>query len=116
VAYRSRILDPGCSWLTLPEVQPALDDLKNQDPFTLAGFIGMQRDATSLGMVLATWVDELDYRAPIKRAPTGVTKPPWLGELKRDGKPRRRKAGLTWRMYFGEPTKDGWHEQIELRL
>lgn len=101
--HRSRILDGGCRWETIAEVQPAIDALQNQDSFALAGLIGMQRDATQVGLIQATWIESLDYRAPIQRAPKRVVSPPWLGELKYDGKGRRGKAGLTWRMYFSEP-------------
>lgn len=103
--YRSRILDPGCSWLILPEVQVALDDLQRQDSFVVGYFAGMRQDATDEGMLRTLWRERKDYRAPLERAPERVVDPPWLGELKGGGKPRRRKAGLEWRQYFSEPVE-----------
>lgn len=103
--YRSRILDGGCAWLILPEVQSQLDDLQKRDSFVVGSFKGLREDATNPGMVRAIWDDPIDYRAPIPQAPDRVVNPPWLGELKATGKRRKRKAGLEWRLYFSEPTE-----------
>lgn len=105
-----RVFGPNCCWYWHDDCLAELGSLAEIDDWGHGRLMSMiARSESGKGLVLEG--ERETIRAPLPRAPRGVTRPPWVGELRlRGDQVYRKRAYPYWehRIFYGVPTNETW--------